>query len=223
MNIDSESQEPRCGGWSWRNIVISPTSSRERPSECKRLISIVNSRIGIVSVNFRQPMTFQPYWVSMLVTPILIRWLRIHAETARAKRKNGVVAFPATGVTTLCFISIVLATCLVIGAWSRGEGLLTVAIGIAWGLFILWLWPATIVLDDRGLTAKHIWRPTRTIAYPEIEYVSRMADRSAIVYGTGSVRQIRISEYHVGDAELESELKKRGVKHYGGPSSALAK
>jgi len=164
-------------------------------------------------------MTFKPYWVSLLVTPILIRWLGIHAETARAKRKSGVVAFPASGVTLLCFVSIVMATCALFGAWRQRAGLLTLAIFIAWGLFVLWLWPTTIVLDDHGLTAKHIWRPTRTIPYPEIEYVSRMADRSAIVYGTGQVKQLRISEYHVGDAELESELKKRGVKYYGGPSS----
>jgi hypothetical protein len=49
-----------------------------------------------------------------------------------------------------------------------------------------------------------------------------MADRSAIVYGNGSVRQIKISEYHVGDAELEAELKKRGVKYYGESSSVAA-
>jgi len=164
-------------------------------------------------------MAFKPYWVSLFVTPILIRWLGIYAETARAKRRNGVVAFPASGVTLLCFISIVMATCGVIGAWRQGEGLFTVTGFIVWGLFILWMWPTTIVLDDHGLTAKHIWRPTQTIAYPEIEYVSRMVDKSAIVYGTGRVRQIKISEYHVGDAELESELKKRGVKYYGGPQN----
>ena len=162
-------------------------------------------------------MAFDPYWVSLFVTPILIRWLGIHAETARARRKNGVIAFPASGVALLCFISIVMAACVVIGGWGQGAGLLTVSIGIVWGLLILWMWPTTIFLDEHGLTAKHIWRPTRTIPYSEIEYVSRMADRSAIVYGTGPVREIKISEHHVGDAELESELKKRGVKYYGGP------
>jgi hypothetical protein len=123
----------------------------------------------------------------------LIRWLGIHAETARAKRKNGVVAFPASGLTLLCFISILLAISVVIGGWRQGAGSLTIAIGIVWGLSVLWMWPTTIVLDDHGLTAKHIWRPTRTIPYSEIEYVSRTADRSAIVFGKGQVKQIEIN------------------------------
>ena len=78
----------------------------------------------------------------------------------------------------------------------------------------MWIWPTTIVLSSTELTAKHIWRPTRSIPYSEIEYVSRMEDRQAIVYGNGNVREIRISEFHVGDDELEAELKKRGVKYY---------
>ena len=36
-------------------------------------------------------------------------------------------------------------------------------------------------------------------SYSEIEYVSRMEDRQAIVYGNGKLREIRISEFHVGD------------------------
>lgn len=78
----------------------------------------------------------------------------------------------------------------------------------------MWIWPTTIVLDGTRLTAKHIWRPTRSIPYSEIEYVSRMDDRQAIVYGNGKVKEIRISEFHVGDDELEAELKKRRVKYY---------
>ncbi len=41
-----------------------------------------------------------------------------------------------------------------------------------------------------------------------------MDDRQAIVYGNGKVKEIRISEFHVGDNELEAELKKRRVKYY---------
>jgi len=78
-------------------------------------------------------MAFEPYWVALSVAPILIRWLGIHAETARAKRKNGVVAFPASGLTLLCFISILLAISVVIGGWRQGAGSLTIAIGIVWG------------------------------------------------------------------------------------------
>lgn len=44
--------------------------------------------------------------------------------------------------------------------------------------------------------------------------MSRMEDRQAIVYGNGKVREIKISEFHVGDDELETELKKHGVKYY---------
>lgn len=91
---------------------------------------------------------------------------------------------------------------------------MTTLIGLAWAACSLWLWPTTIVLDDTGLTAKHIWKPTKTISYSEIEYVSRMGNREAVVYGNGKVREIKISEFHVGDDELEAELKRRGINYY---------
>lgn len=168
-------------------------------------------------------MSFHSYRIALLVTPLLVRWLGLHAQTASAKRKGDIAFFPASGLAVVCFISVVMGTAIAVGGWHQGAGILTLLVGIGWVLFSLWLWPTTIVLDGHGLRAKHIWRPTRTIAYPDITYVSRMADRSAIVYGNGRVKQIRISEYHVGDAELEDELKKRGVKYYGGSSSAAGK
>jgi len=168
-------------------------------------------------------MSLHPYWIALLVSPLLVRWLGLHAQTAGAKRRGDIVFFPASGLAFVCFISAAMGTAIAVGGWRQSAGILTLLVGIGWVLFSLWLWPTTIVLDGRALTAKHIWRPTRTIAYSDIAYVSRMAERSAIVYGNGQVKQIRISEYHVGDAELEEELRKRGVKYYGGPSSAAAK
>ena len=104
---------------------------------------------------------------------------------------------------------------------SQGAGFLTLAIGIAWVLFSLWVWPDTLVFDEQGLAAIHIWRPVRRMAYAEIDHVARMADKSAIVYGSGAVKEISISEYHARDDELEAELKERGIKYYGkAPSSA---
>ena len=159
-------------------------------------------------------MTFEPYWVSIFVTPIVMRWMLLSAETARAKHKAGAIIFPASPLALLCLMSVLFACGLVIGCWREGDGALILGIGLAWVVFFLWLWPSTIILDDKGLTAKHVWRPTRTIPYSEIEYVSRMANRRAIVYGRGKVKEITISEYHVGDDELEAELRKRGVKYY---------
>jgi hypothetical protein len=159
-------------------------------------------------------MTIQPYWVSLFLTPVILRWMFLHAETAKAKRKPGMVIFPASGLTLLCLSSFVLASCVVIGGWRQDARWLTTSLGLVWAAFSLWIWPTTIVLDGAGLTAKHIWRRARSIAYAEIEYVSRMEDRQAIVYGNGKVREIRISEFHVGDDELEAELKRRGVKYY---------
>src|SRR3984957_8592148 len=158
-------------------------------------------------------MTFQPYWLSLL-TPVILRWMFLHAETAKGKRQPGIVIFPASGLVLLCLSSLVLACCIVIGGWQQGARWTTTAIGLAWATFSLWIWPTTIVLSRSGLMAKHIWKPTRSIPYSEIEYVSRMDDRQAIVYGNGEVREIKISEFHVGDDELEAELKKRGVKFY---------
>ena len=122
--------------------------------------------------------------------------------------------FPASGLALLCLISLVLAICIVVAGWRQGTRLTTTSIGLAWAAFSLWIWPTTIILDDIGLTAEHIWKPTRSIPYSEIEYVSRMEDRQTIVYGNGRVREIHISEFHVGDDELETELKRRGVKYY---------
>lgn len=159
-------------------------------------------------------MTFEPYWVSIFVTPVIMRWMLLRAQTAKAKRKSGTVTFPASSLALLCLISFLFASGLVILCWRQGAGTLAIVIGLGWVVFSLWLWPSTIILDDVGLSAKHIWRPTRTIPYSEIEYVSRMADRRAIVYGNGKVKEISISEYHVGDDELEAELRRRGVKYY---------
>jgi len=159
-------------------------------------------------------MTFKPYWLSISLTPIILRWMFLHAETAEAKRKPGIVIFPASGLVLLCLISLVLACSIVIGGWQQNARWSTTSAGLVWAAFSLWIWPTTIVLSSTELTAKHIWRPTRSIPYSEIEYVSRMEDRQAIVYGNGNVREIRISEFHVGDDELEAELKKRGVKYY---------
>ncbi|MGA2964203.1 MAG: hypothetical protein ABSD96_21280 [Candidatus Korobacteraceae bacterium] len=158
-------------------------------------------------------MTFQPYWLSLL-SPVILRWMLLRAETAKAKRKPGMVVFPASGLALLCLGSLVLACCIVIGGWQQDARWMTTSVGLVWAAVSLWIWPTTIVLNSTSLTAKHIWRPTRSIPYSEIEYVSRMEDRQAIVYGNGKVREIRISEFHVGDDELEAELKKRGVKYY---------
>ena len=160
-------------------------------------------------------MTFQPYWLSLFLTPVILRWMFLHAETAKAKRQPGIVIFPASGLALLCLSSLVLACCIVIGGWHQDARWTTTSIGLAWAAFSLWIWPTTIVLNRSGLVAKHIWRPTRSIPYSEIELrVSRMDDCQAIVYGNGKVREIRISEFHVGDDELEAELKKHGVKYY---------
>jgi len=158
--------------------------------------------------------TFQPYWLSLFATPLILRWMFVYAETAKAKRKPGVVIFPATSLTLLCLVSLVLASCIVIGGWRQDARWTTTTVGLVWAAFSLWYWPTTIVLDDNRLTAKHIWKPTRSIPYSEVEYVSRMEDRQAVVYGSGKVREITISEFHVGDDELEAELKRRGVKYY---------
>ena len=158
-------------------------------------------------------MIFQPYWLSLL-SPVIVRWMFLHAETTKAKRKPGIVIFPASGLVLLCLGSLVVACCIVVGGWQQGARWTTTLVGLVWAVFSLWIWPTTIVLDSTSLTAKHIWKPTRSIPYSEIEYVSRMDDRQAIVYGNAKVREIKISEFHVGDEELETELKKRGVKYY---------
>jgi hypothetical protein len=137
----------------------------------------------------------------------------LHAQTARAKKKHGATIFPATSLVVVCAVSLVFAVVVSVGGWRQGDGRVTVPIGTVWALFSLWLWPTTIILDQTGVTAKHIWRRTRQIPYSEIEYVSRMSNREALIYGTHD-REIPVSEYHVAADELESELTKRGVKFY---------
>ena len=92
--------------------------------------------------------------------------------------------------------------------------MITTVIGTAWLLFLLWLWPATIVLDPNGATSKHIWKPTRFIPYREMDYATRTADDETIIYGKGSLKEIKVSQYHDGFYELEGELRKRHVPYY---------
>jgi hypothetical protein len=44
-------------------------------------------------------MTFEPNWLSLFLTPVILRWMFLHAETANAKRKPGIVIFPASGLS----------------------------------------------------------------------------------------------------------------------------
>lgn len=108
-------------------------------------------------------MTFQPYWLSVFLTPVILRWMFLHTQTARARRQPGIVIFPATALVLLCLGSLVLACCIVIGGWKQDDRWITTAAGLAWAAFSLWIWPTTIVLNGTALTAKHIWRPTRSI------------------------------------------------------------
>ena len=159
-------------------------------------------------------MEFQPYWVSVAATPLVIRWLLIHAQTAKARRVAGAVIFRASGLVCSYAFSCALALACVIGGWNQDARTLTTVIGTCWFLFSLWLWPATIMLDRNGITSKHIWRPTRFTPYSEVDYVTRMADREVIIYGKDNLLDIKVSQYHVGADELEAELRKRGVTYY---------
>ena len=152
-------------------------------------------------------------WVAVFVVPVVTRLMLLHAQTAKAKRTHGAVVFSASSLVALCAVSLMFAIAVSVGGWRQGDGRVTVPIGTVWALFSLWLWPRTIILDHNGVTAKHMWRRTRHIPYSEIEYVSRMSNREAIIYGTND-REIPVSEYHVAADELQSELTKRGVKYY---------
>jgi hypothetical protein len=107
-----------------------------------------------------------------------------------------------------------MALAIVIGGWNQDARMLTTGIGTIWFLFCLWMWPATIVLDAKGISAKHIWKPSRFIPYSEVDYVTRMADGQVIVYGKGGFSDITVSQYHVGQDEFEAELRRRGVTYY---------
>ena len=88
-------------------------------------------------------MSFHPYWITLLLIPLLVRWLGLHAKTAGAKRKGHIIVFPASGLAFVCFISVLMGTAVALGGWQQGAGILTPLIGIGWILFSLWLWPNT--------------------------------------------------------------------------------
>jgi len=150
----------------------------------------------------------------VFVTPLVLRWLVVHAQTTKARRVAGTVVFRASGLVWICAISSALALAIAIGGWNQDARMLTTVIGTVWFLFSLWLWPATIVLDRDGVTAKHIWRPTHFTPYSEVDYVMRMTDRDVIIYGKNNLPVIKVSQYHVGADDLEAELKRRGVTYY---------
>ena len=156
-----------------------------------------------------------PLAFAVFLVPIVIRFMLLHAQTASAKRKHGAVIFRADGMVLLCFVALLLASCIAIGGWRQGDGRTTIPIGMGFAALSLWLWPTTIILDQNGVSAKHIWRPTRSIPYTEIDFVSRMPNGEAILYGTKG-GEIPVSEYHVAADELEHQLRKHGVKYYKG-------
>jgi hypothetical protein len=163
-------------------------------------------------------MEFKPSWILSFVAILAIRlapwWLLTHSRTSRARRVHGAVIFRSSGLAIICGVSCVIAICIVVGGWNQDARTLTTVIGTTWLLFDLWLWPATIVLDAKGVTAKHIWRTIRLIPYSDIDYATRMADGQIIVYGKGLVSEIRVGQYHAAPDEFESELKKRGIQFF---------
>ena len=158
-------------------------------------------------------MKFQPYWAGALA-PLVIRWLLVHAQTSKARRVRGAVIFRASGLVWICAVSCGMALAIVGFGWSQDSRVLTTVMGTGWLLFSVWLWPATIVLDRDGITAKNICRKTRFIPYSEVDYVTRMTDREVIIYGKDGFPDIKVSQYHVAADELEAELEKRGVTYY---------
>ncbi|SRR6266404_4761451 len=159
-------------------------------------------------------MEFKPYWISVWAAPLIVRWLLRRAQTSKARHKAGAVIFRSTGFVTVYGGCCALALAIVIGGWNQDARMLTTVIGTTFLLGVLLLWPATIVLDTNGVTSKHIWRPTRFIPYSEVDYATRMADEEVVVYGKGSLPEIRVTQYHDGIAELESELRKHRVTFY---------
>ncbi len=159
-------------------------------------------------------MEFKPYWISVWVTPLILRWVLTRAQTSKARRKGGAVIFRSTGFVAIYGVSCVLALAMVIGGWNQDARTLTTLTGTIWLLSILLLWPTTVVLDGTGIKSKHIWRPTRFIPYSEIDYATRTANRETVICGKGSLPEIKVSQYHDGSDELEAELRKRHVTYY---------
>jgi fatty acid desaturase len=159
-------------------------------------------------------MEFKPYWISVWATPLILRWLLTHAQTSKARRKGDAVIFRSTGFVAIYGVSCVLALAMVIGGWNQDARTLTTVTGTIWLLSILLLWPATIVLDAKGITSRHIWRPTRVIPFSEVDYATRTAEAETIIYGKGSLPEIKVSQYHDGSDELKAELRKHHVTYY---------
>jgi hypothetical protein len=151
--------------------------------------------------------------------PIVTRLMLHYAATSKAKRIKGTVVFPATSLAALCPVSLIFAVCIIVGGWNQDARFTTSVMGLVWATFSLLLWPTTIVIDSTGIAAKHIWRPTRRMAFNEVDFVSRMSNREAVIYGNGKTKEIAVSQYHVAADELEAELRKRGVKYYAGATS----
>jgi hypothetical protein len=146
--------------------------------------------------------------------PIVTRLMLHYAATTKAKRIKGTVVFPATSLAALCAVSLGFAVSIIVGGWNQDARLTTSVIGLVWAVFSLLLWPTTIVINSSGIAAKHIWRPTRKMAFEEVDFVSRTSNREAVIYGNGKTKEIAVSQYHVAPDELEAELRKHGMKYY---------
>jgi hypothetical protein len=159
-------------------------------------------------------MEFKPYWISVWAAPLILRWLLSRGATSKARRRGDAVIFRSTGFIVTYGVCCLLALAIVIGGWNQDARMLTTVGGATYLLCLLLLWPVTIVLDKKGVTSKHIWRPTRFVAYSDVDYATRLADEEVVIYGKGTLPEIKVSQYHDGITELEDELRKHRVTFY---------
>ena len=166
-----------------------------------------------------------PIWILPLLIFIVARWTMLYGRVQWERRTRGATIYTATLVAFFCGMLIVLYFASVFFGWSDDDFSRN-AISI-FGLPILFGgvfgWPAIIVLDDWGITARYLMRPTKRINYSEIRNLCRKSDWEFYVYGTGKVKVITLSTAHADTSEFERELRRRGEPWYTGEKESMGR
>lgn len=147
-------------------------------------------------------------WWSGPVVLIVLRLLYAEAVFGRAQDTGGALRFSAaagvrialgTGITGIVVASIVSA--------GREESWVIVG-ATALMLFLCFMWPTTITLNNSDLRQHSWWRRTVRIGWTDVTGIERRAGGELSVFGRNG-ETIAFSRYHVDPRRFEAEVLKR--------------
>jgi len=136
-----------------------------------------------------------------------------------------VKVFTATSIAFFCGLLLTIYFASIFFRWTENDlRRNTIALfGLPFLIAGALGWPPVVVLDDWGITARYLIRPTKQILYSEIRNLCRTSDWGFAIYGSGKTKEISFSTDHLDASEMERELRERASPWYKGEELSMGR